>query len=363
MIVADDADRGAGSERSGRNAPHERPRLSLPAAKGSSSPLQRLRQRGVYGLAWLVREAFRHLPPERAVALGGALGRSMARAHGPRTQVALRNLEIAFPDWSEAQRHRTMVDSFANIGRGIAEVSLLSGRHRESLLDGVRFEGIENLEAAHKSTPSRGVLLLTAHFGTWEVAGAAMARAGIPLSVVHHGFDNPYLGRMVTGWRHANGMQTLELGSAGLGAVRALRRGRVVVMLFDQNASRKEGRFVPFFGLAACTRAGPALLAMRFGIPVVPAFFFRDGEGPRHVARFRPALEIEPPGDEPEGALDRNLERMNLAIESAVREAPDQWTWIHKRWKTRPEGDARAPYPRRHRLRRASRRWSRRKKA
>jgi len=321
------------------------------------SPLQHLQQRGAYGLVWLVRETFRHLSPERAVALGGAVGRSVARSHGPRTQVALRNLEIAFPDWSDTERHRVMVASFANLGRGIAEVALLSGPHREQLLEGLRVEGIEHLEAAQKCAPHHGVILLTAHFGAWEVAGAGLTHAGVPLTVVHHGFENPYIGKMVSDWRHASGMQTLELGRAGLGAVRALRRGRVVAMLFDQNASRREGRFISFFGLDASTRAAPALLAMRFGFPVVPAFLHRDGEGPRHIARIRPALEIEPPGDDPEAALDRNLRRMNLAIEDAIREAPDQWTWIHKRWKTRPNGEPRALYPPRHRLRRAWRRW------
>ncbi|MCC6640705.1 MAG: lysophospholipid acyltransferase family protein [Deltaproteobacteria bacterium] len=291
------------------------------------------------------------------MAIGGAVGRVVARARGPRTGVALRNLEIAFPAWSRAERHRTLVASFANVGRAIAEVALLTGRHREQILDAVRIEGLEHLVAAQRSTPQGGVILLTAHFGSWELAGAALARSGIPLSVVHHGFENAQLGSMVTRWRHAGGMQTLELGSAGLGAVRALRRGRVVAMLFDQNAGRREGRFAPFFGLDASTRAGPALLAMRLGIPVVPAFFWRVGEGPRHVARFLPALEIEPAADDAERSLYRNLCRMNGAIEAAVREAPDQWTWIHKRWKTRPEGELGAIYLARHRLRRRLRQW------
>lgn len=331
-------------------------RLKSPA-KTLAPRLRALRQRGAYGLVWLLREAFRHLTPERAVALGGAFGRFAARVHGPRTGTALRNLEIAYPAWSEAERRSLLAASFANIGRSIAEVALLSGRHGEQLLDGIRLEGLEHLEAAQRSTRDGGVILLTAHFGSWEAAGAAVARAGIPISVVHHAFENPLIGQMVTQWRRSSGMQTLELGSAGLGAVRALRRGRVVAMLFDQNASRREGRFVPFFGLEASTRAGPALLAMRFGFPIVPAFFFRDGDGPRHVARFRPALEIELAGDDPERALYRNLCRMNRTIEDAVREAPDQWTWIHKRWKTRPEGEPRAPYPSRHRIRRGLRRW------
>ncbi len=331
-------------------------RLKSPA-KTSAPRLRVLRQRGAYGLVWLVREAFRHLAPERAVAFGAGFGRFVVRVHGPRTGTALRNLEIAYPAWSEAERRSVLEASFANIGRSVAEVALLAGRHGEQLLDGIRLEGLEHLEAAQRSTRDGGVILLTAHFGSWEAAGAALARAGIPLSVVHHGFENPFIGRMVTDWRRSSGMQTLELGSAGLGAVRALRHGRVVAMLFDQNAGRSEGRFVPFFGLEASTRAGPALLAMRFGVPVVPAFFFREGDGPRHVARFRPALEIEPGGDDPERALYRNLCRMNQAIEDAVREAPDQWTWIHKRWKTRPEGESRALYPSRHRIRRGLRRW------
>lgn len=326
-------------------------------AREIASRRPRRTERIAHGLVLLVRAIFRGLSPERAVAIGAGVGRLIARVRGPRTGVAYRNLEIAFPGWSREQRRRAVTSSFANVGRSVAEIALLSGRHRETLLDRIRFDGIEHLRAAQGATSHHGVILLTAHLGNWEMGAVAMARAGIPLTVVHHGFDNPLLGSLVTDWRRSGGMQTLELGSAGLGAVRALRRGRVVAMLFDQNANRDEGRFVPFFGVDACTRAGPALLAMRLGVPVVPAFLFRDGFGTRHIAKLSPALEIEPPGADPEAALYRNLCRMNLAIERAVREAPDQWLWLHKRWKTRPPADPRALYPRRRGVRKVLRRW------
>jgi len=312
----------------------------------------------VAGLAQVASGVVGRLSPDTAVKLGGVMGAAYAAVRGPRTADAVRNLEIAFPTWTAPERRRVLEASFANLGRSAAEVALLAGPQRETLLARFRFEGREALEDARRVSPTGGVILLTAHFGSWEAAAAATARAGVPLSVVHHGFRNPGFGRMVTHWREAAGLETLELGRAGLGAVRALRAGRVVAMLFDQNAGRSEGEFAPFFSLEASTRSGPARLAMRLGIPVVPGFGVREPDGLRHVVRFLPALDLEPdPRDEEaaDAALLRNLARMNRALEDAIRAAPEQWSWIHRRWKTRPEGDTERLYPHRHPLRRALR--------
>jgi len=109
-----------------------------------------------------------------------------------------------------------------------------------------------------------------------------------------------------------------------------------VGMLCDQNAPRREGVFAPFFGREASTRYAPIVLAMRRGVPVLPVFCYREGDGSRHVVRVEPALDLEPAGRDGRGAVQRNVARMNLAIEAAIRRAPDHWTWIHRRWRTRP---------------------------
>jgi KDO2-lipid IV(A) lauroyltransferase len=301
----------------------------------------------------VARELFRHLLPERSVALGARLGSLYAHLRGPRTRDAAINIGLAFPEWSDAERRRLLIESFENLGRCLAEVFLMQGRHRQRLLEGVSVEGLEHFEAARQQSESGAMIVLTAHFGSWELCGAAMADRGFPVSAVHHEIGNPHLEKMVRGWRTSGGVEEIGMGKASMGVFRALSRGRAVTLLLDQNAHRDEGVFAPFFGRPALTRSGPANIAMNRGVAVLPVFLFREGGSDRHVARMYPPLDLEPAGSDPDAALERNVARMNEAIEEAVRSAPDHWLWPHRRFKTRPEGEA-PIYPRR--ARRARRR-------
>jgi KDO2-lipid IV(A) lauroyltransferase len=272
---------------------------------------------------------------------------------GPRTRDALLNLAIAFPERSQAERRRLRLESFANLGRGLAEVCLMQGRYRDVVLAGVKLEGLEHLEEARGRSASGGVLVVAAHFGSWELCAAAVASHGIPVSVVHHGFGNPHVAAMVKSWREGSGLETLELGSSARGILGALERGRLVACLMDQNASAREGVFAAFFGELACTRSGPVRLAARKGVPLLPIFFHRSAIGQGHVARFEAPIEMDAEGFDENEALRRNVEKMNAVIEAQIRRAPEHWIWSHRRWKTRPEGEARRLYPaRRHRFRR-----------
>ncbi len=314
---------------------------------GASALLRALRHRCEFAAILIAREMFRHLPPDVAVALGARLGASYARLSGPRTSVAATNLAIAFPEARQSERRRLLIDSFANIGRCIAEVFLLQGRYRDELLSGLSVEGLEHYEEAKKVSASGGVIVLTAHFGSWELCGAAMARSGYPLSVVRHDVGNPYLERMVSAWRSSSAVEEIQLGHAALGVFRALAQGRLVAMLLDQNAHRDEGVFAPFFSLLASTRSAPANLAMNRSLPVLPVFVYRIGATAKHVVRVFPRLTLEPTREGDDGAaLERNVALMNQAIEDVIREAPDHWLWSHRRWKTRPDGEPRV-YPRR----------------
>ena len=300
----------------------------------------------------LLREPFRRLPPDRAVAFGAALGTAYAWLRGPRTREAAINLALALPDASDDERRRVLVASFANLGRCIADVFLLQGTQREALLEGLTVEGLEHYDTAKKASASGGVIVLTAHFGSWELCGAAMGKRGYPLSVVHHGFANPYLDAMVSRWRRASGVEEIRMGSAAMGVFRALAKGRLVALLLDQSAHRDEGVFAPFFGEAALTRAAPARLAAGRDVPVLPVFVFRVGQSSRHVVKVYPPLELESGSEDPDAEVVRNVARMNQAIETAIRSAPDHWLWPHRRFKNRSEG-APALYPRsRHRRRR-----------
>ncbi|MFT5697044.1 MAG: KDO2-lipid IV(A) lauroyltransferase, partial [Myxococcota bacterium] len=197
---------------------------------------------------------------------------------------------------------------------------------------------------AAEQSGHEGALVVTAHFGSWEFCAAALAQSGLPVSVVQHGFRNPYVEEVVTGWRNDAGLETLTMGSAAVGVFRALARGRYVALLVDQNAGEDEGVMSPFFTHPASTRSGPAQIAMSRGTAVVPVFFFRIGKSGAHIARIGRPLEME--SGETEAVLKRNVDRINAAVEGAIREAPEQWIWSHRRFKTQPEG-SRPVYPRR----------------
>lgn len=298
-----------------------------------------------------LRELFRHLPPEPAVALGACIGAAWARAHGPRTRDARVNLALAFPDWSEARREEVLERAFANLGRQLAEVCLLQGPHRERLLAGIEVIGGDHYQEARRQSESGGIIALTAHFGAWELCAAVMAERGYPVSVVGHPLSNPWADRMVSGWRRRAGVQQVRLGRASFGVLRALSSGRVVAMLLDQNAGRDEGVAAPFFGRPAMTRSGPARIAMLRRVSVLPVFIHRVGVSSRHVVRMEPPLALEPdpgPGDEDAraAAVERNVGRMNAVIEATVRASPEQWLWAHRRFRTPAPGQS-SPYPRR----------------
>jgi KDO2-lipid IV(A) lauroyltransferase len=285
------------------------------------------------------------LPPNVAVGLGAGIGWLYAKLGGPRVADARINLAIAFPDRNAERREAVLFESFANLGRSFAEVCLMHGDTNGALFDRVAIEGREHLAEGREG--SSGALILTAHLGSWEFCAAALAHEGLPVSAVQHGFANPGIGQIVTGWREAAGMETLTMGGAALGMFRALKRGRFVALLMDQNAKRDEGVFAPFFGQPACTRSGPVLLSMSRGTPLIPVFFERVGTGIDHIARIAAPLELEPEGSDPDGALKRNIERVNAAIEEAIRRTPEQWIWSHRRWKTRPPESPAPLYPER----------------
>jgi KDO2-lipid IV(A) lauroyltransferase len=153
---------------------------------------------------------------------------------------------------------------------------------------------------------------------------------------------------MMRGWRERGETIVLPRGSAARATLKALRKHRVVAMPLDQDTPPGEGVFVPFFGRLACTRDAPARIAMRMGVPVVPAFIFRVGESGRHVVRFQPPLEMVSRESDPDGAVMENVTRMTRAIEAAIRQAPEQWVWNHRRWRTHVDSEARAYRTRRH---------------
>ncbi len=281
------------------------------------------------------------LPERAALGLAAGLAGAFARLPTTRRRVALENLRAAFPDWSEARRRRTLVASFANLGRSAVELARVEELTALNVRERIRIEGYDCLETARKRSESGGVILLTAHLGPFELLLVGCALHGLPLAVVHRTLGNPRLDRRLTAWREAAGVRVLRLGGAARGALRALREGRLLALPLDQYSLRRDGVYVPFFGRPASTRSAPARIAMRTGTPVLCAFVFREAGGPP-VVRFGPEVGLLPEGASADRiqrdlAVWENVRRMARAVEEAIRAAPDQWIWGHRRWKNPPE--------------------------
>jgi KDO2-lipid IV(A) lauroyltransferase len=219
----------------------------------------------------------------------------------------------------------------------LIELSRLLVRPLEATLESIHIEGLEHLHAAMASHGR--ALMLTAHLGNWELLSAAHRLTGVPLSIVVRPLDAPWLDALAERLRRKTGVELIAKRGALRAVLQALRRGRMIGILMDQNASRREGVFVDFFGRAASTSRSIALLAVRTRSPVVPVFARRDGPG-RHTVVFLPALPL--PVNGAEAAVVELTARCTKTIERAVRDAPEQWLWSHDRWRTRPPGESRA---------------------
>jgi KDO2-lipid IV(A) lauroyltransferase len=279
----------------------------------------------LYPITWL----FGHLPVGAGTWMGSRLG-DLAWLLVPRRRaIALANLARALGGLHPApERHRLARRSFQHLGMTFVETCGLFFRPPASILARVEMNGGERLREA--AAQGKGVLVLTAHYGNWELLGAAHILSGLPLSVVARPLDQPLLERLAARLRRRAGIELIDKRHGLRDVLQALRQGRMVGILLDQNAARSEGVFVPFFGVPASTSKGLALIALRTRAPVVPVFIRRLGAG-RH--RVEVGAALPPPADDDVVAYTAAF---NRAIEAAIRQAPEQWFWMHNRWRTRP---------------------------
>ncbi len=262
--------------------------------------------------------------------LGAGAGRIAHRPLGIRRRLVEEHLRRAFPDRDGAWVRRTAAAAYAHLGREGVRLIRLSALDRARVLATTEVEGLDAFLAA--LARGRGLVLVTGHFGNWEIGGAALAARGVPLDVVAQRQSNPLFDRAIVAARERLGMRVIERGRAPKEGLRALRAGRVVAFVADQDA-RRAGVFVPFFGRPASTHRGPALLALRTGAPLFL------GTAPRAAAgEYRIRLEpVEVDGDgEPDDVVRRLTAAFTARLEAAIRAAPEQYFWHHRRWKTRP---------------------------
>ena len=293
------------------------------------------RQGFEFALCWLVLKTLGVLPRGAARVCAAALGRALSWFTPRLRAVALRNLELALPLLSSTERQAIVAGVYQSLARLLVECSNFSTLTQGTVGRVVFFDGLENYEAA--LAKKRGVIFLTAHLGAWELGAFAHGLKGYRLHVVYRQLDNPLLNKLVNGYRSLGGNALIEKHESARGVLAALARNETVGILADQNTLPEEGVFVNFFGIPASATAGIARIALHSGAAVVPAFCVWEKSRQKFSVYYEPALQIASTGD-----TDRDVQsatqQMAAVIERAVRAYPDQWLWIHRRWKTRPPG-------------------------
>lgn len=292
-----------------------------------------------YGALEAAGWLFRVLPLPASLGLGAWLG-TLVHAIGVRRGVALENLKRVFPDRTEAWRRATASALYRNLGRNLAELMRFPRMSRTDILNLVEFKGREHFDRALKE--GRGAMLITAHFGNWELYGAAIASAGYPLSMVVYPQHNLRVDGRLNQLRRSKGSEIIYKRDAAREIFRALRQNRFVAVLIDQDAGA-DGIFCDFLGHPASTPRGPALLAYKTGAPLIPGAIVRQAGG-RHIGYVHGLVypDTSKPADV---ELIRITSQLNRIISGYVLEHPDHWYWVHRRWKTRPTVDCHPEKP------------------
>ena len=289
-----------------------------------------------YVLALFLIKIFAVLPRPAAHRAARILAWCGSHLAGRQRRAGLHNLRMVFPQLTEPERIRILRGSFQNLGRLLVEFTHFPELTKGNIADHVVHDGLENyLEGLRRG---RGVIFMTAHFGAWELSSFAHALYGYPLKFIVRPIDNPRVEELISNYRTLSGNVPIGRRSAARDILKALRQNEAVGILFDQNTTRSEGVFAEFFGIPAATTPAIALFAQRAGAAVIPGFLIWDEKLGKHRLRLDPPVELINTGDLDQDVLE-NTKRFNRVLEEYVRKYPEQWLWIHRRWKTRPEGE------------------------
>ena len=262
--------------------------------------------------------------------MGRGCGRLLDTAVPRLRQVAYKNLAFAYPESDLAWRRRTVDGVYQSIGRLLVAFARFPRIDKNNVAAWIRYEGFEHYEGAKQR--GRGVLFATAHLGNWELSAFAHALLTEKMNVVVRPLDNPLVDELVETRRALSGNTLLSKRDFARSILQALRGNQPVGILVDQNSAGDNSAFVPFFGKQACTNLTFAKLAARSGAAVIPGFAVWSQPERQYVLRFYPEVGIT-------GDAVEDTARIQGAVEAAIREYPEQWLWIHRRWKTRPDGE------------------------
>ncbi len=297
-----------------------------------------LRTYAEYSATWAVLKGMGALPRSVSVKTGQAVG-SVAHRLLPRLRRhAEINLRIAFPEMDEAARGKIIRGTFRNLGRLLGEVSQFPRFNPDNISSVTLFNKDDDEVFRRIQATGRGIILLTGHIGAWELLAYAQSIAGNPISFLARPIDNPLVNRLVSSYRTQYGNRILEKRGSAREVLRTLKNGGMVGILADLNATREAGVFCDFFGVQACTTSSIATLALRTGAVVLPVYIVWDEKAQIHKLYGGQPVETVETGDT-DRDVQTNTARYTKVIEDIVRRYPEQWLWIHRRWRTRPEGE------------------------
>jgi KDO2-lipid IV(A) lauroyltransferase len=276
------------------------------------------------------------LPRRMARTVGAEIGRVAYRLLGRLRSVGEQNLAMAFPEKTAEQRETILRTVYRNLGYQLAEFCHMGRYTPKRASRFIRYEGFQNYTRA--LARGKGVFVLTGHLGAWELSSFYHSLMGHGMDIVIRRLDNPLVDDFVNRIRCMHGNRVVHKDEFARGLIAAMRAGRTVGVLMDTNMTPPQGVFVPFFGVQACTASGVARIAQRTGAAVLPGFLlFEPGER-KYVLRFGEELTLADTGDAEADAVT-NTALFTKVLEGYIRRYPEQWLWMHRRWKTRPEGE------------------------
>ena len=296
-----------------------------------------MREKIEYWLVVAVARALGRIPRGLARVLAGGLAWAVYTALGRLRRVGARNLELALPEISAGERERILRGVYRHLGWQLVEFCRMRRYTAENTREWIRTEGLEHYLQARSR--GKGVLVLTGHLGAWELSSFYHSLMGYPMGMVIRRLDNRLLDEFVNGIRCMHGNRVLHTDDFARGLLKAMHAGDTVGILMDTNMTPPQGVFVDFFGRKACTGSGLARVALKTGAAVLPGSMVWDPGEHRYVLHFGPELKFARTGDA-EADIPAATQQCNDVLEAWIRRYPDQWLWIHRRWKTRPPGEA-----------------------
>jgi Kdo2-lipid IVA lauroyltransferase/acyltransferase len=290
-----------------------------------------------YAAVWAILKALGALPRRVGRRFAVMVARLLYAMLPRLRRTAEFNLRVAFPEWDEARRRAVIRGMVRNLGWMAAEFARFPRYTRENIEEVVILEGHENFLNGQRR--GKGVLYLTGHIGAWELSSFAHALYGFPLHYMARPLDNAHVDGLVNRYRCLSGNQPIFKNESARALLKILKDAGTVGILADHNTMPDEGVFVDFFGKSACTTTGIARVALHTGAAVVPGYAYWDDGIGKYRLRFEPAVELVRTGDS-ERDVFVNTQKFAKVIEEIIRKHPEQWVWVHARWKTRPKGEA-----------------------